>query len=64
MATFERHEGRNLKGIDPDTKDRDLEQYGVWVKAEPQDIFEEPEGEPCPRSPEKRKRRRSRMSRS
>jgi pilus assembly protein FimV len=44
MATFERHEGRNLKGIDLDTKDRDLEQYGVWVKAEPQDVFEESEG--------------------
>ena len=42
MATFERHEGRNLKGIDPDSKDRDLEQYGVWVKAEPQDVLEEP----------------------
>ena len=46
MATFERHEGRNLKGIDPDAKDRDLEQYGVWVKAEPQDILEEPDSEP------------------
>lgn len=43
MATFERHEGRNLKGIDPDAKDRDLEQYGVWVKAEPQDVLEEPD---------------------
>ncbi len=45
MATFERHEGRNLKGIDPDAKDRDLEQYGVWVKAEPQDVLEEPDSE-------------------
>jgi len=45
MATFERHEGRNIKGIDPDAKDRDLEQYGIWVKAEPQDVFEEPEGD-------------------
>ncbi len=45
MATFERHEGRNLKGIDPDAKDRDLEQYGVWVKAEPQDVLEEPDTE-------------------
>ena len=43
MATFERHEGRDIKGIDPDAKDRDLEQYGVWVKAEPQDILEEPD---------------------
>lgn len=43
MATFERHEGRNLKGIDPDAKDRDLEQYGIWVKAEPQDVLEEPD---------------------
>lgn len=45
MATFERHEGRNLKGIDPDAKDRDLEQYGVWVKAEPRDVLEEPDTE-------------------
>ncbi len=48
MATFERHEGRNLKGIDPDAKDRDLEQYGVWVKAEPQDVLEEPDTEDTP----------------
>lgn len=45
MATFERQEGRNLRGIDLDAKDRDLEQYGVWVKAEPQDVFEEAEGD-------------------
>ncbi len=45
MATFERQDGQNPKGMDLDAKDRDLEQYGVWVKAEPRDVFEEPESE-------------------
>ncbi|HSV55857.1 MAG TPA: hypothetical protein VLH39_01950, partial [Magnetospirillaceae bacterium] len=45
MATFERREGHIQKKIDIGIEDQDLDQYGIWVKAEPQDVLEEKDTE-------------------